>query len=531
MNRITERISLFLLASFSLLLFACNDSSESAPDNPEWDGRPLDIEFSDLIGYLTKDGDDWIFAVSEPNDFIPYEFWDEDVSFRTRFIVVDPSRDITGFQGKKVVISGRGAYGYIIGGDWDLTWEVLGRIKIDTICLFDDWEAPEPYREPENRVARLVIDTEGGHGINDKTNYVPCTVAMESDVEGWSFDGVTAGIRGRGNSTWLWYPKKPYRIKFDKKHDMLGLDAAKSWVLLANYRDPTDLMNTFVFELGRIMGLQFTNHTRYVTLTLNGEELGLYQLTEQVQVNKARVNIDEDAGYLLSLDRDDGPELAPREPDNFWSDVYRMPVCVKNPEDITSEAKDRVRADFAVLEQAIADLDYQRVAELMDITSFIDYILIQELIYNVEMDAPRSVYIHRDVDSRWTMGPLWDFDAGYDFDWSDMYNGHGYFHDTHELVFGTDPVNHAGTAYRVPGFFSDLFAVPDFVKALQARWTVMQAALPDAWELTEAYVDPDVWAMEDDLWPIGMTYGRQIRAMHNWIFYRAAYLDTVIDAY
>ena len=44
-------------------------------------------------------------------------------------------------------------------------------------------------------------------------------------------------IRGRGNSTWF-APKKPYRIKLDKKTDLFGMGNNKDYVLLANYYDP-----------------------------------------------------------------------------------------------------------------------------------------------------------------------------------------------------------------------------------------------------------------------------------------------------
>lgn len=524
------------VAAFTLLALgfaSCSDDDEQAPDPWEWDGRELNKQFTDLVGYISyhpnNKGQQLCFTPSEPNDF-----WEDlDDPIMSRFVILDPTDEIRACQGKKVVISGSGCHPYLAGTE-NIDGFVLGRIRIDNIVLYDNWERPVPPRDPINRVAHLVINTDGGQAITDKKNYVACQITMESDVEGWDFADVKAGIRGRGNSTWLWYPKKPYRIKFDKKHDMLGLDAAKSWVLLANYRDPTDLMNAYVFELGQLMGIPFTNHNRYVTLTLNGVDLGLYQLTEQVQVNKARVNVDEKNGYLLSLDLDDGPELAPQETDNFFSDVYRLPVCVKNPEDITAEAKDQVRADLAVLENAIRTSSYAEVKSMLDVTSMIDYLLIQELVYNVEMDAPRSVYINRDAapGSLWTFGPLWDFDAGYDFDWGDMYTGHGYFRDFRELVYGTNPYTHDGTKYSVPNFFTDLFRHAEFKAEYRARWEVMKSHLDEAWNLTEAYVDADVWTMEDEMWPIeGMTSFRQITAMKRWLTERASYLDNVIANY
>lgn len=45
-------------------------------------------------------------------------------------------------------------------------------------------------------------------------------------------------IKGRGNTTWG-MPKKPDRLKFDKKQSLMGEPKDKSWVLLSNYADKT----------------------------------------------------------------------------------------------------------------------------------------------------------------------------------------------------------------------------------------------------------------------------------------------------
>ena len=149
------------------------------------------------------------------------------------------------------------------------------------------------------RVAKMQITTDGQQAVDskEKADYRNCTIKIESDTAAWNYEG-RGRIRGRGNSTWIWYPKKPYRIKLDEKASVLGLDANKDWVLLANYRDPTHLMNTFVFEMGYGLNMPFTNHTRYVEVTLNGDYIGLYQLTEQIEVGKSRVDIGKKKGWL-----------------------------------------------------------------------------------------------------------------------------------------------------------------------------------------------------------------------------------------
>ena len=212
------------------------------------------------------------------------------------------------------------------------------------------------------QVARLTIDTENGAPIvsKNKKDYVNCTLTIDSEKEEWDYTG-TGRIRGRGNSTWLWYPKKPYRIKLNKKSEILGLATEKDWVLLANYRDPTQMMNTFTFIVGEKLGLPYTNHSRYVEVTLNGDYIGLYQLTEQVEQGSSRVAVDDEQGMLISLDADDGPELNPDGGDNFWSTVYKMPICVKYPEDATTNKLKAVQNDFARLEQSIYESKRKRL--------------------------------------------------------------------------------------------------------------------------------------------------------------------------
>lgn len=382
------------------------------------------------------------------------------------------------------------------------------------------------------KVAQISITTENATSVSSRETYINCSITVKSDTKQWNYSG-KGGIRGRGNSSWLWYPKKPYRIKLDEKAGILGLKADKDWVLLPNYRDPTQLMNTFVFTVGRGLGLSYTNHVRYVEVTLNGSYAGLYLLTEQVEQGSNRVSIDPNEGVLLSLDADDGPELSPDAGDNFWSSDYRMPVCVKSPDSISTAQLSTIRSDFGQLETAIRNADYDAVQKLMNIQPFIDYMIIQELVYNVEVDAPRSIFLYKDKGGQWTFGPLWDFDAGFDFDWSTMYTGHNYFYSYKELVLGTDPVNHT-KGYAVPSFFTDLFRNKWFVSEYKARWlAVKDKVMSEYWVTTQKYADNISGAMARDAarWPIDKNYKTEIPRMKQWLTNRVGYLSTIIANY
>lgn len=413
---------------------------------------------------------------------------------------------------------------------------------IDSLTFEDEpaFESKDHYK-----VFQLFVNTHDGSDVTSRDIYTYCHIALNAQGSFSNFSA-NAGIRGRGNSTFLWYDKKPYRIKLDQKHKMLGLDKAKSWVLLANYRDVTDMMNTFVFEMGDWLGLPHTNHTRYVELFLNGDYKGLYQLTEQIQQDKNRVNVSDERGILISLDVDDGPAEQPNAIDNFWSDVYHMPVCVKYP-DVDPAAVpdgfpsglnpvDSVRAVFAELEQAIKSKDYEQVKLLLDIPSFIKYLQIQEFVYNVELSAPRSVFMHKDGDGPWVMGPLWDFDAGFDFDWGNMYTGHDFFADFRETVMGTNPLKRNGNYSYVPQFFTDLFACREFVLAYKEQWAaVKDSILTHAWDECMKYVEElrqsGALTREADRWPIkGKTFETELKKMHEWLQNRLIHMSYLIAA-
>lgn len=402
--------------------------------------------------------------------------------------------------------------------------------QVDSLVFFE-WSVSECLRRFE--VPTINIQVEGNAPVlsKSKDDYLNCIVQIDGKEMYEDYSG-TARIRGRGNSTWLWYDKKPYRIKLDKKAPILGLGSNKDWVLLANYRDPTHMMNVFAFEMASWMGLPFTNHTRFVELTLNGDYVGLYQLTEQVEQAKTRVNINPDEGVLLSLDKDDGPELSPKAEDNFWSSNYRLPICVKYPDDPTEAMLRKIKADFGELESLIQDKKMRNLSPRFDIASLIDYLIIQEMVYNVELEAPRSVYMYKDADNVYRMGPVWDFDAGFHFDWSTMYTGHNYFLDQ-KLILGTNPYRRT-QARSLSSFFIQLFDNVLFVEQFKERWADIQPeCLGYCLDMIDEYEFHTAGAMARDFerWPIDKNYTQEIRKMKAWLTERLDLLTDVIRAY
>ena len=145
--------------------------------------------------------------------------------------------------------------------------------------------------------------------------YEKCSISLEGADEKLLLDGANAEVKVRGNWTTT-YPKKPMRIKFDQKQNLLGLNNGeefRNWVLLAEYKDLSQIRSQTAFMISNGLlepdGLYSSDCTP-VEVYINGDYWGVYLLAEQQQVNKNRVNVTEpekdytgtDIGYFLEYD-------------------------------------------------------------------------------------------------------------------------------------------------------------------------------------------------------------------------------------
>lgn len=389
-------------------------------------------------------------------------------------------------------------------------------------------EPSDPSTPTGALCAVMHITTQDGAPIDSRDYYIPCQIKIEGQgiYEDYTTPEPTANesgkvktdsIRGRGNSTWLWYDKKPYKIKLGKNASLLGIPKGEKYVLLANYRDPTRQMNAVAFDMARYAGLPFTNTNRFVEVYLNDKYIGLYQLTEQIERGKGRVEIDKERGLLLSLDFDDGPTEAPEATDNFLSKIFHssyspggLPVCVKYPKDPSSEQLADIREEFAQLEQVIKDKDYERLKQICDVRSMMDFLIIQELTRNVELVTPRSMYLHHNADGLWTFGPVWDFDGGFAYDWGEH---HGYFGSQSWLMGPRG-------AYDIPDFFDRMFDCEPFLSDYKARFREVGKPMV-AYALQEMTLRldslSDAIARDEGHWPMSVRCNTECSRLSSWL--------------
>lgn len=304
-------------------------------------------------------------------------------------------------------------------------------------------------------VLRIKMDEADWDSINYSKTYCPDVVVQITNVAGEvEYEG-SAGLKTRGNSTWL-AEKKPFTLKLPKKEVLFDLERGKEFTLLANSFDESFVRNAIAFETSRSLGLPAPCY-EYVSLFVNDEYKGLYQMVNKVDVGVDGVHIvnlnkknkivndkelkeyppfssgdscsigqkkgsdlefnpdDITGGYLLDVT--DIPDPYLRSCSGFVSDFGTM-VRIKSPERASRKEVDYIAEAFSQMEAALMDsagcnpISGKHYSDYLDVESFARYYLVQELVMNADAGLC-SFYIYKDADSldgRFYAGPVWDFD-------------------------------------------------------------------------------------------------------------------------
>ncbi len=288
-----------------------------------------------------------------------------------------------------------------------------------------------------NEVAVLHIKPDSP--INSKDTYVQAAIELYSPhtKEGWWSTSKGDGkieIRGRGNSTWG-LPKKPYRIKFPEKFSPLGLNhtSARSWVLLANDMDKSLIRNALAFDVSRELfnpeenhhsssAILFTACMKFINVYKDNRYLGLYQLSDQMEERKGRINVEDlvaedgsnpdkiTGGYIL--------ESTIHGDNDFLTSTKRISWIIKYPddEDRTKEQCDYIIDFVNKAEKALYQSDFKDPVngwrKYFDENTLIDFIITKEICGDMDGFTSTYCYKRRGVDKLF-FGPIWDIDKGW----------------------------------------------------------------------------------------------------------------------
>ena len=354
--------------------------------------------------------------------------------------------------------------------------------------------------------------------------------------EEFDFENVRVRVRGRGNSTWgAMGEKRPFRIRFESPRSMFGTEyIARDWVLLANSIDYSHMRTVVPFYLGMRMGRFDFNPlpAQFVHVYLDGDYRGVYQFTDQMQQGLGRIEVNFHPDPALSEAYLHWCRHW-RHPDDIFFHVGGIPFEVRYPnaDDMTDEHLEFLHNYIYEIDRVIRGGNFDEVAALIDIPTFVDFYLVNEFTKNADVffsSVNFSVRLEDTGRHRLFIGPLWDFDqsAGGTFD-----------------SFYPDYSPQGAWAATENEWFRRLMRIPEFRAAASERWFEIRdvevvETLEKVRYLTTRYRDDfernfERWPnkLGQHLWrtPPTMrvidTYEGQVEYLLDWFAQRIVWLD------
>lgn len=364
----------------------------------------------------------------------------------------------------------------------------------------------------------ISISTENGEEINSRDDYVNGFVTVYG---GNTFNDGSADmkIKGRGHSTWYVHPKKPYQLKFEESSEMLGMPEDRKWIFLAEHSDKTLMRNTLAFEMGYISNLEWTPECRYSEVFINDTYNGTYNVTQKVEASENRVNLGA-TGFLCEIDTPDHLE----EGDIYFNST-QFTIQIKEPE-ISSESQeyDYIKNHIIEFENVLYSSNFKDPVngyrKYIDVETFVDWYLINEIAKNVDSKDYSSMYFYHVPGLKIKMGPLWDFDLGFgNVDFADSQYPEGFWVKDHK-------------------WFSRLFEDPYFVKQVKTRFDYFKSNQDYFIQLIDEKTEYLKYAQEENdkkwdvfgnyIWPNPVVYDtheEEVNYLKNWFITRMNWLD------
>lgn len=253
-------------------------------------------------------------------------------------------------------------------------------------------------------------------------------------------------MRARGNVSFDIAAKKSYLIESENKVNLMSMGEAEKWVLISNYFDQTALRNYLTTQLAMKMGLEYTPEMEFIDLYVDGDYRGMYLLSEKVEVDPERVNVrdleaeneekngnvmikkypwqtadmkgfraaspaDISGGYLVEFELDErwGAEVS-----GFVMDSGQC-VVIQSPKHATVGETNYISGIFQNLEDALLEPDTDRYLDYIDLESFANKYLIEELTKNIDANKSSQYFYKYDdsISTKIFAGPIWDYDKGW----------------------------------------------------------------------------------------------------------------------
>ena len=369
----------------------------------------------------------------------------------------------------------------------------------------------------------VFMTTADGTGIVSKEKYKQGSLKIVGNREFKGLD-MAMKIRGRGNSTWAFADKKSFQMKLKRKTEVLGMPADKKWLFLAEYFDKTMIRNKTAFELGKLSHLDWTPSSVYAEVFINDQHKGTYHITQKVEESAHRVNIGKN-GFLLEID-----QLRRLDDDDIYFNSRHSIMVIKEPKVKKNDVQYQYISNYIkTFESTLYGENFkdpsQGYAKYIDVDSFVDWYLINEIVKNADAQNFSSIYMNVIPGKKLKMGPLWDFDLAFG-----------------NINYNNEPKSPIGFWVKDNQWISRLFEDPAFVEKVKTRFayyrskeTFIQSMIDQyAAQLERSqYANDQIWhTIGIPLWPNPVwfnSYALEVEYMKNWLSQRMNWLDKVAN--
>lgn len=365
---------------------------------------------------------------------------------------------------------------------------------------------------------------------------------VEDDGEK-SILGSQAEIKLRGNSS-KEAVKKAYNVKFEEELSFLGMDPGKKWCLVSDPFDKSLLRPALGFAYAKAIVIEGTPEACLSKVYLNEEYMGVYTVTEPVECGTGRVEIDPENGdFLLERNYDRIEE------DKAYIESYEgFRFEINEPEEPNEEALRQCGLLLQDAEEAIVSGEHGKYSRKIDVDSFVDFYIFNELIKDIDFGEYSTRYYFKD--GIMYAGPPWDLDltmgnVSVEKD-EDKYAI--YFTGSIEEKPDTDDFYDSaeGKWAEYGDYYYWLCMDPWFMKKVSKRWSEIRditenIALDNqlGTNLIDRYLSAYGTELEEDFdmykgelhiserQTPADTYEENVEMLRQWITYRIEYLDTI----
>ncbi|MDR3314529.1 MAG: CotH kinase family protein [Oscillospiraceae bacterium] len=342
-------------------------------------------------------------------------------------------------------------------------------------------------------------------------------VVSVAEAGAYDLPATAMQIMGRGNSTWEGKQKRPYQLRFDAPVGLLGMGAARKWILLADALDKSLLRPVIAHKIGEFIGIDWVPAIRPVELEINGSYWGVCLLTEKVEVSPERLALPAGSVLLRADVRAD--------PSASWALGQGVRIEPESPAwgEMNDDARNRIQQQLSAIDEAVYHGNPGAWMEYFDLDALVNWFLLEELCNNLDSALMASVYFSLSPEGKLRFCTIWDFDLS-------MAN---------TGVQGLPAYTGWATALNGRGWFANLTQRPEFMALVQARYAELVAqgvyAQIDAW-ITEAAdtlavpqrTNYQAWPITEDL-PLEVYFTgdweENVQYVRDYFVQRRAWLD------